>query len=100
MPEESHVRQAIEFAADKDKILVHCWAGVSRSSATAFIVACSRGQNPFEAARTLLNPAIHAPNPLVVALGAEILGDPNILKAYQAFEQVANMHHHNLWNTE
>jgi predicted protein tyrosine phosphatase len=100
MPSRAHVRQAIEFAADKDKILVHCWAGVSRSSATAFVIACSHGVDPFEAAKTLLNPAIHAPNPLVVEFGAEILDDPRVIEAYRAFERIADMHHKHLWSME
>jgi predicted protein tyrosine phosphatase len=89
LPEERHIRKAIEFAADKDKLLVHCWAGVSRSAAVAFIVACSRGIAPAEALEKLLDPMIHAPNPLVVELGAEVLRNPEILRAFKAWDQKA-----------
>lgn len=39
----SHVRQVIDFARDWDggsPMLVHCFAGISRSTASAFIAAC------------------------------------------------------------
>jgi len=93
VPTEADVRKAIEFAANKSMILVHCLAGISRSSAIAFIVACAKGLDPFEAAERILDPATHAPNPLIVRLGAEILGDPRISNAYENFENVANMFH-------
>lgn len=42
-PDEQHVREIIAFARDWDRkrpMLVHCWAGISRSTATAFTIAC------------------------------------------------------------
>ena len=42
-PESSHVADLISFAKSWDRtspLLVHCWAGISRSTAAAYIVLC------------------------------------------------------------
>ena len=45
----------LEFAAKNDgEILVHCHAGMSRSTATAWGIAIQRGYDPFEAYDALL----------------------------------------------
>jgi predicted protein tyrosine phosphatase len=43
LPGEEHARRAIDFISDWDRaspLVVHCWAGVSRSTAAAFTAAC------------------------------------------------------------
>lgn len=58
-------------------LLVHCWAGVSRSPAAAYVLACARSEPGDEAA---LAAALRAaapfatPNARVVALADEALG--------------------------
>ncbi len=42
-PSGDHVRGLVEFLKgwrNDEPLLVHCWAGISRSTATAFIAAC------------------------------------------------------------
>jgi predicted protein tyrosine phosphatase len=42
-PAEGHIDSLLKFIADWDEtgpILIHCYAGISRSTATAFITAC------------------------------------------------------------
>ena len=42
-PAESHITEMLTFARDWDRtapFLVHCWAGISRSTAAAYIVLC------------------------------------------------------------
>jgi predicted protein tyrosine phosphatase len=42
-PAEEHVRQLLDFVVAWDRqepMVIHCWAGVSRSTAGAFIAAC------------------------------------------------------------
>lgn len=73
---EDHIRQAIEWAKDKDKLIVACRAGISRSSAIAYLVASSKF-GPQEAVK-ILNMEIHQPNRLVVSLGAKVLGSDRI----------------------
>jgi predicted protein tyrosine phosphatase len=44
LPAERHVRQLIDFAKTWDRnepLVIHCHAGVSRSTAAAFIIACA-----------------------------------------------------------
>ena len=42
-PESSHIADMLAFAKDWDRtapFLVHCWAGISRSTAAAYILLC------------------------------------------------------------
>jgi len=44
LPSESHVENLMTFVRQWDQaapLLIHCWAGVSRSTAAAFITACA-----------------------------------------------------------
>lgn len=43
-PTEQHVRQLLDFVSRwhrRTPLVVHCWAGISRSTAGAFIAACA-----------------------------------------------------------
>ena len=79
LPNAGHVRLIMDFAAAWDgsaPMLVHCFAGVSRSTAAALIVACvhERGRE-HELARRLRAAAPHAqPNRRIIALGDTALG--------------------------
>jgi predicted protein tyrosine phosphatase len=56
-PSEQHVARLLDFAhawGGEGPMVIHCWAGISRSTAAAFITLCS------------LNP--HAPEHLIAAL--------------------------------
>lgn len=77
---EDTVRQLLDFGRRWDAsapLLVHCWAGISRSSASAFILACDR--NP-GAAETAIARALRAaspyaaPNRRLVALADDLMG--------------------------
>lgn len=51
-PGHQHVEGIVEFLASWDSdlpLLVHCWAGISRSTATAFIAACLHNSDAAEA---------------------------------------------------
>jgi predicted protein tyrosine phosphatase len=79
LPCESHVSELIKFARDWDRqapLLIHCWAGISRSTAAAFISLCAL--NPEGAELELARRLRHAsptayPNRLLVALADEVL---------------------------
>jgi predicted protein tyrosine phosphatase len=79
LPCETHVADLVRFAREWDRqapLLIHCWAGISRSPAAAFISLCAL--NPegaeLELARSLRRASPTAyPNRLLVALGDEIL---------------------------
>ena len=84
LPSRKEVERALVWAkgvgADGN-FLVHCHAGVSRSSALAYLIACLFA-SPDEAIK-VLNPLLHHPNEKVVQLGAEILGDPQVYWVFQ-----------------
>jgi predicted protein tyrosine phosphatase len=79
LPHENHVTDLIQFARNWDRqapLLIHCWAGISRSTAAAFISLCAL--NPegteLEAAWALRRASPTAyPNRLLVALADEAL---------------------------
>jgi predicted protein tyrosine phosphatase len=78
-PDESTVKTILDFGAGWDEsqpMLIHCWAGISRSSATAFILACERNpETPEQAIAQHMRAAspIANPNPRLVALADEML---------------------------
>ena len=79
-PAPYHVLQLLEFGRGwnaEAPILVHCWAGISRSMAAAFILLCDRfGPGSEQAiAQQIRVRAPHAfPNPLLVAYADAELG--------------------------
>ena len=57
LPSESHVENLLTFVRQWDQsapLLIHCWAGVSRSTAAAFITACALRPHRDEAEICLL----------------------------------------------
>jgi len=78
------IRSVLEWVKDRDDINVHCKMGISRSSAIAYIIACSR-MDPKKAIK-ILNPNIHSPNILIIKQGAEILKDPSIVTEFVKYE--------------
>lgn len=75
VPSGVHIAEIMDFARSWDgsaPMLVHCWAGVSRSMATAFTILCDRLGSGQEAAiaKYIRALAPHAnPNRLIVRLG-------------------------------
>lgn len=77
-PDDAIVQQIIAFArgcTPEDDILVHCWMGVSRSPAAAYVMACERAPGDevmiAEALRRASPTA--TPNKLIVALADDLL---------------------------
>lgn len=79
-PGETHVRELIEFVEKWDHerpMVVHCYAGISRSTAAAFVALCTARpeRDERELALRLREASPWAyPNPLIVAHGDELLG--------------------------
>jgi len=70
-PTASTVEQIIEFAdscADDDVVLVHCWAGVSRSTAAAMIIHYRKHSDLAAAEACVAQRRIAAPNRLIAEL--------------------------------
>lgn len=80
LPGEAHVRRILDFARDWDRsrpLAINCYAGVSRSTASAYIIAAafSPARDEAELATTLrrLSPSA-TPNPRLIAVADQILG--------------------------
>jgi predicted protein tyrosine phosphatase len=79
-PDEAVVEEVIAFGRGwtaEAPIVVHCWAGISRSSASAFTLACAR--NPHADARAIAEEMRRqspyaTPNRRIVALADDLLG--------------------------
>lgn len=79
VPCENHVTDLVQFALDWDRqapLLIHCWAGISRSTAAAFISLCAL--NPATAELRLAQALREAsptayPNRRLVALADQAL---------------------------
>jgi predicted protein tyrosine phosphatase len=80
LPGESHVRSLLDFAYDWDRarpLVVHCYAGISRSTAAAYIIAAAlrpeRDEGELAATLRWLSPSA-TPNPRLVAVADALLG--------------------------
>jgi predicted protein tyrosine phosphatase len=79
-PGVAHVETLLRFARDWDRtspMLIHCWAGVSRSTAAAYITQCALQPkaDELELAQALRNASLSAtPNRMMVSFADELLG--------------------------
>ena len=80
LPHDDHVGELLRFVAAWDRrepILIQCWAGVSRSTAAAFVTACTLNpaRSEFEIARAIREASPTAtPNARLVELADRRLG--------------------------
>ena len=79
-PDVAHVETLLSFVRAWDRrepLLIHCWAGVSRSTAAAFVTACAlnerRAEDEIAATIRAASPTA-TPNPRFVAIADERLG--------------------------
>lgn len=80
LPGEEHVRSLLDFACRWDRarpLVVHCYAGISRSTAAAFTAVCALNprRNELEIAQAIRRASMIAqPNARFVALADQALG--------------------------
>jgi predicted protein tyrosine phosphatase len=77
-PMKIHVERVLEFTkdlTDADKLIVHCHAGVSRSTAMMIAILCQHGVEPKQAIQQVqaVRPQLW-PNTLVTLYADEVLG--------------------------
>jgi predicted protein tyrosine phosphatase len=78
-PASDHVERLIDFVRRWDRgapVVIHCWAGISRSTAAAFVSVCALAPERDEAtvAQAIrLASATACPNTRIVALADELL---------------------------
>jgi predicted protein tyrosine phosphatase len=97
LPGETHVRNLLDFARRWDRatpLVVHCYAGISRSTASAYIIAAALApqRDEGELARTLraLSPSA-TPNPRLVAVADILLQrDGRMVEAIKAIGRGAD----------
>lgn len=80
LPAEDHVQRFLDFVRAWDRqapIVIHCWAGISRSTAGAFIAACALGpqreEDDIAQALRAASPSA-TPNARLVAIADAVLG--------------------------
>lgn len=83
LPTKEDVQACLDFVTNQqpENLLVHCDAGVSRSSAMAYVIACT--MRPPQEALNLLNPMLHMPNERIVKYGSEILENDDVWLAFK-----------------
>jgi predicted protein tyrosine phosphatase len=78
-PAATHIEELLNFIKGWDQsqpLLVHCWAGISRSTAAAFIALCAlnEGHDEEEIAMLIRQEGDHAfPNRLMVRIADDLL---------------------------
>lgn len=79
LPAQAHVEKILDFVRGWDRkapMVIHCWAGVSRSTAAAYIAACALDPTRAEAeiAQTLReNSPTATPNKLMIEVADRLL---------------------------
>jgi predicted protein tyrosine phosphatase len=79
-PSEAHIEQVLNFVRGWDRrapLVVHCFAGISRSTASAFAAACALNPHRDEVsiARQIRSASpVASPNRLIVSLADKALG--------------------------
>jgi predicted protein tyrosine phosphatase len=91
IPCDEHVTRLIEFVRGWHRttpMVVHCYAGISRSTAGAFVAACALNprRDEMAIAREIRRASATAtPNPRIVAIADRVLGrDGRMLAAIDA----------------
>jgi predicted protein tyrosine phosphatase len=97
-PSEAHVDQVLDFVRGWDRrapMVIHCYAGVSRSTASAFAAACMLNphRNEMEIAQKLRAASpIASPNRLIVSLADKALGrDGRMIRALESIGPASMM---------
>lgn len=90
-PNETHIERVLTFVRGWDRrapLVVHCYAGISRSTASAFATVCALNphRDEMSIARLIRDASpIAAPNRLIVSLADKALGrEGRMLRALDA----------------
>ena len=97
-PSDVHVEQVLNFVRGWDRrapLVVHCYAGISRSTASAFAAACMLNPHRDEIAiarQIRAASPIAAPNRLIVSLADKALGrDGRMVRALESIGPASMM---------
>lgn len=81
LPNTNDIEQILHFCNNEYPVTVHCHAGISRSSASAYLIGYMRSGD-IKQAYGLLNYKLHSPNKLIIKLGEEVLGNDKLYSEY------------------
>ncbi len=84
-PTYDKVKDCIEWGKDKEELLISCAAGISRSSAIAYLIECANSNNP-EASVNILDVHRHRPNQLILCYGSQILGQDVVNPIFEIYK--------------
>ena len=97
-PSETHIAQVLNFVRGWDRaapLVVHCYAGISRSTASAFAAACMLNpqRDEMEIAKKIRAASpIASPNRLIVSLADKALGrDGRMVRALESIGPASMM---------
>ena len=76
LPSRENVQKALDFSANREKLIITCQAGVSRSSAISYIIKAS--EVGAEDALKMLSSCTHYPNNIIIEHGSKILNLPEM----------------------
>ncbi len=86
-PTPEHVRAIITFARglpQEARLLIHCFAGASRSTAAALIVSAAKGEQSADTLAGMLHPTDAHPNALMLRIADELLACGTLLSVVGA----------------
>ena len=106
-PGEAHVRRLIDFLHGWDRsspMIIHCWAGISRSTASAFTAQClfqpERAEDDLAQELRSASP-VATPNRMIVAAADKILGrEGRMTKAIEAIGMGRNAWEGNIFTLD
>lgn len=95
-PRREQIEEAISWAKGRQRIIVACQAGISRSSAMAYVIQCT--ETDPKTALNVLDDDKHSPNMTIVRHGADVLGKPEMTEIVLSwkYRSEENMHEWNL----
>jgi len=85
-PKKEQIEEALNWGKDKENVVVACHAGISRSSACAFLLAHQAWG--IDKAFGILNKDVHWPNSLIMKHGSDILNDNQIWIRYTEWNNI------------
>lgn len=98
IPEQYHIDDILEFTRrfeEDDKVLIHCSAGMSRSTAVAAVVLAQHGMTPVEAMAHVYEVREACwPNSKIIGFGDSALSlNGELIKAVSDWKKIQNPHH-------
>lgn len=95
-PRVYDIVQIIDFCRGKDDILFHCFGGISRSSASCYIVGCL-DSTPEESIKRL-DIRLHYPNLLMIKYAAALLEKPEMITVAEKFLDRCHQYDQSIFN--